>query len=79
MVFLFYKVKRWLSSLPAVPASRDNSTVKRKLVFSPTEKVKLTQFGMFFDRQPPFGFYRQSCFQRVSKMCALTGDLLPVF
>ena len=39
--FLLTKVKQWLSGLPVVPVSTENSakSVKRRLTFSPMEKV----------------------------------------
>ena len=39
--FLLTKVKQWLSGLPVVPVSTENNakSVKRRLTFSPVEKV----------------------------------------
>ena len=39
--FLLTKVKQWLSGLPVVPVSTENSAKsgKRRLTFSPMEKV----------------------------------------
>ena len=39
--FLLTKIKQWLSGLPVVPVSTENSakSVKRRLTLSPVEKV----------------------------------------